>query len=250
MTQKRGYQLHLSRGDFVLKDVQSRTQKFKKIISVLQDFHPGTRSLNCLDIGCSSGIITSLLGNHFRMSVGMDIDQEAVQYAKCNSPSPCVQFLIGDSMGLPFHNNSMDVIICNHVYEHVPDADQMMDEVHRVLKEDGFCYFSAGNRYMMIEGHYGLPFLSWFPKPIAHRYLKITRKGNYYYEDHLSLSGLKYLVRKFQIYDYTLSIIQNPEKFFATDIFRVQTFLYRCIRWAAPYLYRWIPTYVWILTKK
>jgi len=250
MTPKKGYQLHLSRGDFVLKDVQGRTQKFRKIISVLQDFHPETKSLNCLDIGCSNGIITSLLGNHFRMSVGMDIDQEAVQNAKSNSPSPCVQFLIGDAMGLPFHDNSMDVIVCNHIYEHIPVADQMMDEIHRILKEDGFCYFSAGNKYMVFEGHYGLPFLSWLPKPIAHRYLKITRRGNYYYEDHLSLSGLKYLVRKFQIYDYTLSIIQNPEKFFATDIFHVQTYLYRCIRWVAPYLYRWIPTYVWILTKK
>ncbi len=250
MTPKRGYQLHLSRGDFVLKDVQGRTQKFRKIISVLQDFHPGTQSLNCLDIGCSSGIITSLLGNHFRLAIGIDIDQEAIQYAKNHSSSPRVQFLIADSLVLPFHDNSMDVIVCNHVYEHVPVADQMMDEVHRVLKEDGFCYFSAGNKYMMIEGHYKLPFLSWFPKPIAHRYLKITRKGNYYYEDHLSLKGLKHLVRKFQIHDYTLSIIRNPEKFFAIDIFHIQTFLYRCIRWVAPYLYPWIPTYVWILTKK
>jgi hypothetical protein len=60
MTQKRGYQLHLSRWDFVLKEIKGKTQKFQKILSVLQDFHPGTQSLNCLDIGCSSEMITSL----------------------------------------------------------------------------------------------------------------------------------------------------------------------------------------------
>ena len=250
MTRKRGYQLNLSRGDFVLKDTKGRAQKFKKILSVLKNFHPETQSLNCLDIGCSSGIITSLLRNHFRMSIGMDIDQEAVQYAQNHPSSPRARFLIADSMVLPFHDNSMDVIICNHIYEHVPYANQLMDEVYRVLKVNGFCYFSAGNKYMMIEGHYKLPFLSWFPKPIAHHYLNLAGKGDFYYEQHLSLRGLKILVGKFRIHDYTLSIIRNPEKFFAIDIFHVQTILYRCIRWVAPYLYPWIPTYVWILTKK
>jgi len=250
MIPKRGYQLHLSRGDFVLKDVQGRTQKFEKIISVLQDFNPGTQSLNCLDIGCSSGIITSLLGDRFRMAIGMEIDQEAIQYAQHHSSSARVQFLAADSMALPFQDDSMDVIVCNHIYEHVPYADQMMDEVYRVLKEEGFCYFSAGNKYMVIEGHYGLPFLSWIPKSLAHLYLKVTGEGDFYYEEHRSLRGLRHLVKRFRIHDYTLSIIRKPEKFFATDIFNTQTFLYKWIRWVAPYLYQWIPTYVWILTKK
>ena len=250
MTEKRGYQFHLSRGDSVLKNIEGRTQKFEKIISVLQHFHCETQSLNCLDIGCSSGIITSLLGNHFQTSIGMDIDQEAVEYAQKHSSSACVQFLMADSMVLPFHDNSFDAVLCNHVYEHVPEAQQMVNEIYRVLKEDGFCYFSAGNKFMVFEGHYGLPFLSWIPKPLAHLYLKMTGKGDYYYEEHRSLGGLRKLVGKFRIHDYTLSIIRNPEKFFATDLFAPESFLYKCIRWSAPYLYPWIPTYIWVLTKK
>lgn len=250
MTLKRGYQLHLSRGDSVLKDVKGRTQKFEKIISVLQDFRPETRSLNCLDIGCSSGIITSLLGNRFRMAIGMDIDQEAVQYAKARTPLPQVQFLIADSMVFPFRNNSIDVIVCNHIYEHVPYADQLMDEIYRVLKEKSFCYFSAGNKYMIIEGHYGLPFLSWVPKSLAHLYLKMTGKGDFYYEEHRSLRGLKKLVKRFRIHDYTISVIRDPEKFSAVELFNQTSFLYKCIRLVAPHLYAWIPTYIWVLTKK
>jgi len=250
MTLKRGYQLHLSREDFVLKDVEGRTQKFKKIISVLHNFRPRSQSLNCLDIGCSSGIITSSLGEHFQLAVGLDIDQEAVEYAKVHTSPTHAQFLIADSMALPLQNNSIDVIVCNHIYEHVPYADQMMDEVYRVLKEEGFCYFSAGNKYMVIEAHYGLPFLSWVPKPIAHCYLKITGRGSFYYEEHLSLGGLKKLVKKFRVHDYTLPIIQNPGKFFAADLFNPKSFLYKCIRLLAPYLYPWIPTYIWVLTKK
>jgi len=249
MPQKRGYQLYLSRGDAVLKDVEGRKQKFEKILAVLQDFCKDSEPLNCLDIGCSAGIITSLLGNHFQTAIGVDIDQEAVQYARKHSLSPRVHFLTADSMMLPFHNNSIDVIVCNHIYEHVPYADRMMDEIYRVLKEEGFCYFSAGTKYMIIEGHYGLPFLSWVSKRVAHLYLRITGKGHFYYEEHRSLGGLKRLVKNFRVHDYTIAIIRDPERFSATDLFNPKSFLYKWIRWLAPFLYPWIPTYIWILTK-
>lgn len=250
MTQKRGYQRHLSRGDSVLKDPKGRTQKFRKILSVIQDFRAGTQSLTCLDIGCSSGIITSLLGDHFRRTIGLDIDEEAIRYARASFSSSRVEFLLGDSMALPFREKSIDVIICNHIYEHVPESNRLMDEIYRVLKEDGFCYFAAGNRYVLIEGHYHLPFLSWLPKPLAHLYLRLTGKGEFYYEEHLSLRGLKRLVRKFRIHDYTLCIIQDPEKFYANDLFNRKRFSSKWIRWLSPYFFPWIPTYIWVLKKK
>jgi ubiquinone/menaquinone biosynthesis C-methylase UbiE len=250
MEQQRGYQRHLSQEYSVLKEVKGRSQKFNKILSILRHFQISTPSLQCLDIGCSSGIITSLLGEHFLTAIGIDIDQEALRYARSHSSSSNVHFLVSDSMALPFKDNTIEVIICNHVYEHVPDANRMMREIYRVLKKEGFCYFSAGNKYMVMEGHYYLPFLSWIPRRLAHFYLKITRRGNFYYEEHLSLRGLRRLVTGFEIHDYTLSTIRDPQRFFATDLFNTRSFLYKCIRWLAPYLYSWIPTYVWILKKK
>ncbi len=250
MKTKRGYQLHLSRGDTVLKDRQGRGQKFRKILSVLSDFHPETQSLTCLDIGCSSGVITSFLQDYFSMAIGVDIDQEAVQYARSQGISPRVQYLMGDAMAVPLREESIDVVVCNHIYEHVPDPRQLMEEIYRVLKREGICYFAAGNRHVIMEGHYGLPFLSWIPKPVAHLYLRLFGKGTFYYEEHLSLRGLRRLVRKFEIHDYTLRIIQTPDQFSATDLFDPGTVSYRFIRWCAPFLYRWIPTYIWVLKKK
>jgi ubiquinone/menaquinone biosynthesis C-methylase UbiE len=250
MAFQRGYQHHYSRGKSVLKDAAGRFQKFKKIMSVIQDFRPGTKSLRCLDIGCSSGLITSFLGDHFGMVVGMDIDREAIQEAHGCASSTRAHFLAGDSMFLPFRNNTVDVMVCNHVYEHVPDASQMMEEIYRVLKQQGVCYFAAGNKYMLIEGHYHLPFLSWVPKPLAHWYLKLTGRGNFYYENHLSLRGLKRLVHRFEIKDYTLSIIRDPQKYSATDFFWARTFLSGWTQRLAPYLYPLIPTYIWMLMKK
>jgi ubiquinone/menaquinone biosynthesis C-methylase UbiE len=250
MTQRRGYQLHLSRGDSVLKDAAGRTKKFEKILSVLQDFHTEIQSLICLDVGCSSGIITSLLGSHFSHVLGIDIDHEAVSYARDHFSSSRVRFLIGDSLALPFRDGSIDVVICNHIYEHVPQPRKLMEGIYRILKEGGFCYFSAGNKYMVLEGHYGLPFLSWLPRPLANLYLQMLGKGDFYYEEHLSLRGLKQLVRPFRIHDYTLSVIREPEKFHSTDLLHPDSFFYKGIRLLAPYLYPWIPTYVWVLTKR
>lgn len=250
MSEKRGYQLHFSRGDSILKDVNGRTQKFKKILSVIHDFQPDTCSSNCLDIGCSGGIVASLLAEHFSMVVGIDIDQEALQFARDRYRSPGLHFLTADAMALSLKDNSVDVVVCNHIYEHVPDASRMMEETHRVLKKDGFCYFAAGNRHVLMEGHYHLPLLSWLPKPLAHLYLKLTGKGDFYYEEHLSLRGLRQLVQKFHIHDYTLSVIREPEKFCATEFFNQAKRSYKWFQWVAPYFYWWIPTYIWVLTKK
>lgn len=39
---------------------------------------------------------------------------------------------------IPFEDNSFDVVLCNHVLEHVRDDIAAMREIHRVLKPNGF----------------------------------------------------------------------------------------------------------------
>lgn len=42
-----------------------------------------------------------------------------------------------DISNLPFKDNSYDVILCNHVLEHIPDDTKAMQELYRVLKPNG-----------------------------------------------------------------------------------------------------------------
>ena len=42
-----------------------------------------------------------------------------------------------DICNLPFKDNEFDVILCNHVLEHIPDDTKAMQELYRVLKPDG-----------------------------------------------------------------------------------------------------------------
>lgn len=39
---------------------------------------------------------------------------------------------------IPFAENTFDVVLCNHVLEHVRDDHKAMSEIHRVLKPGGF----------------------------------------------------------------------------------------------------------------
>lgn len=43
-----------------------------------------------------------------------------------------------DVTDLPFENGSIDILICNHVLEHVPEYKKALREIHRVLRVDGF----------------------------------------------------------------------------------------------------------------
>lgn len=55
-----------------------------------------------------------------------------------NSPLADVK---ADICNLPFQDNSFDVILCNHVLEHIPDDTKAMQELYRVLKPGGWGIF-------------------------------------------------------------------------------------------------------------
>ncbi len=55
-----------------------------------------------------------------------------------NSPLADVQ---ADICNLPFNDNSFDVILCNHVLEHIPEDAKAMQELYRILKPNGWGVF-------------------------------------------------------------------------------------------------------------
>jgi len=180
--------------------------------------------------------------------IGIDIDESAVKTGHSRK-KPNSEFILGDTACLPFKNDTYDIIICNHVYEHVPDANVLMDEISRILKPGGFCYFGAGNRFCIVEPHYRLPFLSWLPKPVANFYLYIMNRERPYYENLRSYFGIKKLVGRFSFTDYTIKIIENPEEFNADDIVGQKSLIRRIPLSLIKLLMPLIPTYIFILSK-
>ena len=55
-----------------------------------------------------------------------------------NSPLADVK---ADICALPFDDDSFDVILCNHVLEHIPDDRKALSELYRILKPSGWGIF-------------------------------------------------------------------------------------------------------------
>ncbi len=245
------YQYNLSGKHQSMFDGDMRINKASKTLAVLQDFLTDTKGLILLDIGCSSGIMTKEYSKSFKKVFGIDIDEQAVEFAKKNFQSTNIEYIVSPIEESNFAPGIIDVITCSHIYEHVPSSELLFKKIYELLKPGGVCYFAAQNRYNLniIEAHYNLPFLSWIPKKIANIYIKYTRNENEYYETHLSYRNLKKLVNKFQVFDYTFKILRNPKQFSAEEMFREGSFRQKLYIYLGKILYVFFPTYIWVLKK-
>ena len=65
---------------------------------------------------------------------------ENIEYTTTDLNSPLAD-VKADICNLPFADYSFDVILCNHVLEHIPDDTKAMQELYRVLKPGGWGIF-------------------------------------------------------------------------------------------------------------
>jgi ubiquinone/menaquinone biosynthesis C-methylase UbiE len=231
-------------------DKQGREEKGRKILAVLSEFLSREMTeLIALDVGCSTGIIDHFLAGYFKMLVGLDIDEEALRYATKNRDHN-VHFLLSDAMVTPFKDQSFDVIICAHVYEHVPCAETLTEEIYRLLKPNGVCFFAAANRLVFYEPHYRLPFLSIIPKRLADFYLRGLGRASSYYEKLQTYWGIKKLFSRFRVVDFTMDIIANPEKYSAAVLCKPGSVKQRAALLTCRIAYWAVPTYIFLLQKK
>lgn len=245
------YQLDYAANRPQMYDAVSRERKAYRMVKALE-YHFGKdklKRLNLLDIGSSTGIIDNYLADYFKKVTGTDIDEQGVKFAQQRFKKPNLVFQTADAMKLSFKDDTFDIVICTHIYEHVPSAKQLFKEIERVLKPGGVCYLAALNKWWPIEPHYNLPFLSWLPKSMANIYLRTLSKGNVYYETLESRSGLRKLAKNFRIIELTAKVLANPELFGYEDILKglSRKTLGKILSPAAKYM---APTFFWLLIKK
>ncbi|MDM1346935.1 methyltransferase domain-containing protein [Myroides marinus] len=66
--------------------------------------------------------------------------QPNLDYTTTDLESPLAD-VKADICNLPFEDNSFDMILCNHVLEHIPDDTKGMQELYRILKPGGMGIF-------------------------------------------------------------------------------------------------------------
>ncbi len=159
-------------------DCESRTKKGRKIVAALQSKTDLT-GRHVLEVGTGSGIIALCISE----AVGSGGNVMAVDVADQRQITGGYDFELVESSRLPFPDATFDVVVSNHVFEHVGDLEQQEDhlrEIRRVLREDGFVYFAVPNRWTVVEPHFRLAFLSWVPSSVRSAYLRLSRRGAFY----------------------------------------------------------------------
>lgn len=208
----RGYQQSCYETYERIRNPERVLLKAHKIADILKHYVPlHLIDLTCLDIGCSTGIITEVLCDLYPKVVGIEYDHTAISHI-LDRVKQKASFTQGDGMALPFDDETFDVIICAQIYEHVPDAQTLFNEMYRVLQPGGFVFFSGPNKLYPIEPHYFIPFLHWYPQSLADMVLKVFSKGNHYYEKLYTYWTLKRMLHQFDIQSVTNYVIRHNLK--------------------------------------
>jgi SAM-dependent methyltransferase len=170
-------------------DLPSRDRKAVKIERLL-DLASRPQPLRILEIGTGAGGIA----HYFAVHSTLRCDVTAVDVIDNRQVRDGYAFSLVQGVELPFAAASFDVVITNHVIEHVGDAGAQhrhLTEIHRVLKPNGVGYLAVPNRWMLTEPHFNLKFLSWWPHAWRTPYLKLMRKGAFYDCEPLQMKQLE-----------------------------------------------------------
>ncbi|MGB0887513.1 MAG: class I SAM-dependent methyltransferase [Vicingaceae bacterium] len=105
------------------------------------------QSLRLLDIGCGEGHFTDVIKKEFpKFEVhGLDYSVSAIDYAHKTFSE--INFITANAYHPPYQNEYFDIVVCNNLWEHVPDPLQMLRAMKRVLKPNGLLIVSTPSRY-------------------------------------------------------------------------------------------------------
>lgn len=131
--------------------------------------------LKVLDLGTGSGLIAD-----YFTQAGADVTAADRDDSEYKSDLPFVKI---EGTALPFPSETFDVVIYNHVIEHVGDRPQQREalaEIARILKPDARMYLAVPSKWAAIEPHYKLPLLGAMPRPLADKMVRRFRNYPYY----------------------------------------------------------------------
>jgi SAM-dependent methyltransferase len=99
-----------------------------------------------IDCGCGEGYGTALLAETAALTVGLDRDPQVVAYAaRKYDHAERATFVAASADLLPFQDGSIDVVVCFQVLEHLPDPQDFVREVQRVLAPGGVFLLTTPN---------------------------------------------------------------------------------------------------------
>ena len=96
-----------------------------------------------LDVGCGVGSAASEIASAGDLNVtGVDVDPEQIVLAKNRGARPNLHFRVMDATRLDFGEGEFDVVATNMTTHHIPNWEEALSEMVRVLRTGGYLIYS------------------------------------------------------------------------------------------------------------
>lgn len=171
-----------------------RLPKAEKIAALLKLGSMAGRRLRLLEIGTGSGVIA----HYFATRAGLECEVDAIDVLDQRQVVEGYRYQTVTGVELPFEDGSFDIVISNHVIEHVGGTGEQLAHLRsiaRVLRPGGVAYLATPNRWQPVEPHYRLAFLSWLPRRWRSPYVRWRKAGDCYDCEPLTMPELERMLR-------------------------------------------------------
>ena len=110
-------------------------------------------AIRILDVGCGTGEITRRLAERYPEArvTGVDVLDTSLQIARHGAKAlgERIVFEHGDAFQLAYPDASMDLVVCRHVSQSIPDFEVALAEMTRCLKPGGWLHLLSEDYTML-----------------------------------------------------------------------------------------------------
>lgn len=100
------------------------------------------RENKVLDLGCYYGFLGKSFVDNGNEVWGVDLAKKALKKAEAfGIKTKCADV----EKEIPFEDSQFDVVVAAEIIEHLKDTDRFLEEIHRVLKPEGFLVLTTSN---------------------------------------------------------------------------------------------------------
>ena len=137
------------RFDYSEKNLKQRGEK--RALEILKLIKPKKRQIiSFLDIGCGYGMTCTALQKYGKKTTGIDI----VDFFDKRAINSGAKFFKMDATDLKFENESFDFVFSHDTFQYFTYPEKVLQEAIRVVKKNGFIFFSFGPLYMSPHGRH------------------------------------------------------------------------------------------------
>ena len=131
-----------------------------------------------LDFGCGDGFFAQVVFGKHTLDMGLEIDNNP-RIEEAKERNVYKKILLYDGLTIPLKNSTAQTVISNCVFEHIPNIQKSVNEIHRILQKNGHCITtvmtSDWSNMMLGTKIFGKRYAKWMNKRQEHESL-LSRK--------------------------------------------------------------------------